>query len=215
VNDLSSEVPMVRRLILKDWYLHRWPIAGYLAGAALSLALLAARYEQPYPTEPQRFTLRDGATLHAAVLEAPSDVAVVLVHGVLASSLPLNRPSGLLREALAAEVVAVDLRGHGTSDGVRTLFFNLPPELPLRAYSYRAMVGGHPADHRRALAAIDVPLLAVVGSADEAFRADRFAEALGPRPGSDLVIVPGATHDGVLVDPRTYEAIRRWGAPAP
>jgi hypothetical protein len=34
-------VDMVTRLVLKDWYLHRWPIAGYLAGGAVALALVA------------------------------------------------------------------------------------------------------------------------------------------------------------------------------
>ena len=31
---------MVKRLILKDWYFYRWPIAGYLAAGALALFLV-------------------------------------------------------------------------------------------------------------------------------------------------------------------------------
>ena len=31
---------MVRRLMLKDWYFHRWSIAGYVAGGALALAII-------------------------------------------------------------------------------------------------------------------------------------------------------------------------------
>jgi ABC-2 type transport system permease protein len=32
---------MVKRLILKDWYFQRWPIAGYTAGGLLALAFIA------------------------------------------------------------------------------------------------------------------------------------------------------------------------------
>lgn len=32
---------MIKRLVLKDWYFQRWPLAAYLAGGALSLALIA------------------------------------------------------------------------------------------------------------------------------------------------------------------------------
>ncbi|HYF64715.1 MAG TPA: ABC-2 transporter permease [Herpetosiphonaceae bacterium] len=32
--------PMVRRLILKDWYFNRWSIAGYLIAGALALAIV-------------------------------------------------------------------------------------------------------------------------------------------------------------------------------
>jgi ABC-2 type transport system permease protein len=32
--------PMVKRLILKDWYFQRWPIAGLLAGGVLAILLM-------------------------------------------------------------------------------------------------------------------------------------------------------------------------------
>ncbi len=283
------------------------------------MAAFAARYEQVYPSEDRRFTMRDGASLAAHSFAARSDTTIVLVHGILGSSLEMNRPSGLLREATGATVVALDLRGHGASggapgdidyigqyeddladvvakvrtarpqgriilaghsmgggialryairsgappvdgyllfapylgakspttpqesrpgedaflrlhlprtlglalwnsvgvtgfNGLGTLFFNLPAELPLTSYSYRAMVGNAPEDHAPALAAIRanrLPLLVVVGSEDEAFRADRYAAALGPEKDA-LRLIEGASHDGVLVDPRAHSTVGRW-----
>ena len=284
-----------------------------------ALAALAARYEQVYPSEARRFPMRDGTVLSGRLFPADSGTTVVLVHGILASSLELNRPAGLLREATSAAVLAIDLRGHGASsgapknidyvnqyeddladvvakvrasrsggrvilaghsmgggivlryaqkpglppvdgyllfapylganspttpqesrpgedaflrlhfprtlglagfnafgitafNGLRTLFFNLPPELPLTSYSYRAMVGNAPTDRVPALAAIraaDRPLLVVVGSRDEAFRADLYATALGNERKA-LRIIEGASHDGVLVDPQALAAVGRW-----
>lgn len=277
-------------------------------------AAFAARFEQPYPAGKRQFKMRDGVTLAAQDFPAKSDTAIVFIHGVLASSFPHNRSSGLLREAISAEVIAIDLRGHGSSggapgdvsyigqyeddvadvirqiraakptgriilaghsmgggialryamkpgappvdgyllfaphlgpkspttpteateagaafvrihlprilgltlfnsagikgfNGLHTLFFNLPEGLPLRSYSYRAMVGMHPSDHVPALAAVDKPLLVVVGSKDEAFRADRYPEVV--RNG-EVVVIEGANHDGVVEDPRALAAVRRW-----
>ena len=39
---------MVKRLILKDWYLQRWAIAGYLAAGVLAVALLAVGSEAAF-----------------------------------------------------------------------------------------------------------------------------------------------------------------------
>ena len=284
-----------------------------------AMAAFAARYEQVYPSEERRFAMRDGTLLAGRLFPGESATTIVLVHGLLASSLELNRPAGLLRDATSASVLAIDLRGHGASggapgdvsyvgqyeddladlvarlragrprgrvilaghsmgggialsyalrpgvppvdgyllfapylgarspttpqearpgedaflrlhlprtlglawfnrfgitgfNGLRTLFFNLPPELPLTAYSYRAMVGNAPADLPRALAALrrgGRPLLVIVGTEDEAFAADRYAEALGPER-SALRLIEGAGHEGVMTDPRTRSEVRRW-----
>jgi len=282
-----------------------------------AIAEFTARMEQPYPAETRRFTMRDKTVLTAQSFPATSDTTILLVHGILSASFLLNRSSGLLREATGAEVVAIDLRGHGSSggfpgdidyigqyeddladvvaalrsakpngkvilaghsmgggialryasrpgvppvdgtlllaphmgpkspttpmerteagdrmlrvhvlrtiglavfnsvgittfNGLHTLFFNLPKEFPLRSYSYRAMVGGSPQDHAPALRAIHHPLLLVAGSKDEAFRSAEYEAAVRPHSRGEVVIVDGATHDGVLHDPRALAAIGRW-----
>lgn len=278
---------------------------------------LAISLEQPYRAVKRSFRMRDGIALNSQYFATDSKTTIVLVHGVLSSSFPLNRTSGLLREAAAAEVVAVDLRGHGASggrpgdidyidqyeddladvireirakrpggkvilaghsmgggialryalrpdappvdgylllaphlgpkspttptepsedgarfvqlhiprilglfvmnsagitafNGLRTLFFNLPPEAPLRSYTYRAMAGSAPDDYRPALAAVRVPLLVIVGSRDEAFKADQYEATIRSYSRGTVTIVPGATHDGVLHDPRAMAAVAAW-----
>lgn len=61
--------------------------------------------------------MRDGKFLHAERFRRKSRTTVILLHGVLGSSRQMNRTAGLLRDALKAEVYALDLRGHGESQG--------------------------------------------------------------------------------------------------
>ncbi len=97
-------------------------------------------------------------------------------------------------------------------NGLRTEFFNLPPELPLRSYTYRAMESQGPSDFRSALSSVTTPLLVVVGSRDEAFVADAFPAVLRDAGKAPPVVVPDATHDGVVHDPRAMAAVRAWWA---
>ncbi len=290
------------------------------------LAASGISFEQPYPAAKRSFRMRDGTVLVSQVLptaDVGSKTTIVYVHGILSSSFPLNHSSGLLREAAAAEVVAIDLRGHGFSggkpgdtdyigqyeddlgdvvqeiragrpggkvilaghsmgggialryamrpdlppvdgyllfapylgwaspttrkeptpaeaeagaefmqihlprilglkllntvgitafNGLRTQFFNLPPALPLRSYSYRASEGMAPADYRPALAAVRAPLLVIVGSRDEAFKAEAYERVIHGNSRGTVTIVPEATHNGVLQDARAMSAIKAWVA---
>jgi alpha-beta hydrolase superfamily lysophospholipase len=108
----------------------------------------------------------------------------------------------------------LNVSGITAFNGLRTEFFNLPPELPLRSYSYRAMESQAPSDYRRALAGATHPLLVVVGSRDEAFVADEFREVLREAGQAPPEIVPDATHDCVVHDPRAMAAVRAWRARA-
>jgi alpha-beta hydrolase superfamily lysophospholipase len=290
---------------------------GPLQVSPEAMAAFTASLQQPYPAAARKFRMRDGTVLASQYFPTGSATTILLVHGVLSSSFPLNRSSGLLRQATGAEVVAIDLRGHGASGGVpgdvryigqyeddlgevvaqiraakpggrvilaghsmgggialryamkrnlpsvdgyllfaphlgekspttpvkatkesanfvqldlsrtlglllfnsvgitafnglQTLFFNLPKEMPLRSYSYRAMMGMSPEDYRPALRAIHQPVLFLAGSADEAFHAEYYEAAIRPYNAGKVVIVPGASHDGVLNDPRTLAAVAGW-----
>ncbi len=103
-----------------------------------------------------------------------------------------------------------NLVGIRAFNGLHTLFFNLPPEMPLRSYTYRALLSMTPADHRRALAAVHAPLLVVAGSADEAFVAAHYATEIQVAEHARLVLVPGANHNGILVDPTALAAVHDW-----
>ena len=47
-----------------------------------------------------------------------SNTTILLLHGVLSSSYIMNRNAGLLREATKSEVIALDFRGQGQSEGI-------------------------------------------------------------------------------------------------
>lgn len=320
VKTLAALAALIAVLFTAAFVMILWSDPEFTAPLEVSpeaLKEIVASFEQPYPAAKRIFRMRDGTKLHSQYLAADSKTTIVLVHGTLSSSLPLNRASGLLREAAKAEVVAIDLRGHGASggtpgdtdyigqyeddladvireiratrpggkvilaghsmgggialryalragmppvdgyllfaphlgikspttptkageagarfaqihiprilglalmnsagittfNGLRTLFFNLPPEVPLRSYSFRAMVATAPDDHRPALAAVRVPLLVIVGSRDEAFKADQYEVTVRSYSRGTVTIVPDATHNGVLRDPRAMAAVTAW-----
>jgi pimeloyl-ACP methyl ester carboxylesterase len=74
-------------------------------------------FEQVYQNSPRKFVVRDGKQLFSYVYKNPSDTTIVLLHGVLSSAYMMNRTAGLLQEATHNEVIALDFRGHGQSEG--------------------------------------------------------------------------------------------------
>ncbi len=75
-------------------------------------------FEQVYKTEPLHFVMRDGKKMFANKFPNHSNITIILLHGVLSSSYTMNKSAGLLREATKAEVIALDFRGHGQSEGI-------------------------------------------------------------------------------------------------
>lgn len=74
-------------------------------------------FEQVYSNVPQKFSMRDGKHLFSYKYEVESNTTIILLHGVLSSAFLMNKTSGLLREATNSEVIALDFRGHGQSEG--------------------------------------------------------------------------------------------------
>jgi pimeloyl-ACP methyl ester carboxylesterase len=74
--------------------------------------------DQVYPYVEERFAARDGASLFARVFGAPAGRTVVLLHGVASDSAAMNTTAGLIQAATGAQVIAVDLRGHGHSGSI-------------------------------------------------------------------------------------------------
>ncbi|MCA9943836.1 MAG: hypothetical protein KC449_10160, partial [Anaerolineales bacterium] len=64
---------------------------------------------------PQQVTMRDGETLFARRFPADSEDTILLLHGVTSDSAAFNSTAQMLRETSGAEVIALDLRGHGQS----------------------------------------------------------------------------------------------------
>lgn len=80
-------------------------------------ALADMGFEQPYESEALEFEMRDGIRIHAKKYAHDAQKTVLLLHGTLANSYTYNKMAGLLREHLQAEVIVIDLRGHGQSGG--------------------------------------------------------------------------------------------------
>lgn len=277
-------------------------------------------FDQVYESEPCKYVLRDGGYLFAQKYPSNSKTTIILLHGVLSSSYTYNKMSGLLRDAADAQVISIDLRGHGQSSGrpgdvdyidqytddladvlskvkeespnnkivmaghsmgggiilryvqrkelpkvdayllfapslghnaptlrtstqensngneaflkihisrimglymlntlgihsydsLNVLFFNLPNEVPLRKYSYRSNMSNAPADYKEGLRAIDKPLLVIVGSNDEAYIANEFEPAIKSYNTGKVVLIEGATHNGIRHNMEAMKAVKQW-----
>lgn len=75
-------------------------------------------FEQVYKSENRFFTVRDDKNIFAYKFAEKSDNTIILIHGVGSNAYMYNKTAGLLKEATQAEVYAIDLRGHGQSDGI-------------------------------------------------------------------------------------------------
>lgn len=283
-------------------------------------ALADMGFEQGYESNPVEFTMPDGKKLKANQFKSDSKTTVILIHGVLSSSFTMNKCAGLIRSAMNAEVYAVDLRGHGNSegkpgdvgfidqyaddlaaivkkiraektagkiilaghsmgggialryamrkdfptvdgyllfapllgqdaptipqtetakqsdgdpflkihiqriiglkmlnsignhqyDGLNVLFFNLPPEMPIRTYSYRANESMSPASYKDGLRAVNKPLLVLVGSKDEAFIASAFEKAVKENSCGEVFVINGVSHDGIRQNAEAMKYVKKW-----
>ena len=63
------------------------------------------------------FTVRDNHKLFAYKFPKESPSTIILIHGVASDAIELLKTAQLLQKATQAEVYAIDLRGHGKSDG--------------------------------------------------------------------------------------------------
>lgn len=90
------------------------------------------------------------------------------------------------------------------------MFFNLPHPF-VNAYSYNAMINSTPADYQAAFAAIDQPLLVIVGSEDETMMANAFPAMLNHiAPNSELRIVSGENHSSIRYSMTLVDAVQTW-----
>ncbi|MBK9090848.1 MAG: alpha/beta fold hydrolase [Holophagales bacterium] len=107
-------------------------------------------------------------------------------------------------------LVMLNILGIRGLNGLDTLYFDVPGDLPIHAYTFRAMASMSPDDYRAALTADAKPLLALVGQNDEAFKAKEYPAVIGLHRNGKTVIIAGETHDGVTVSPLAFDSIRDW-----
>lgn len=82
-----------------------------------SEAIADMGFEQVYKSESRHFIVRDTKRIFAYRFPSQSKNTIILIHGVASNAYMYNKTAGLLQEATQAEVYAIDLRGHGQSDG--------------------------------------------------------------------------------------------------
>ncbi|SFF14591.1 alpha/beta hydrolase [Thermoflexibacter ruber] len=276
-------------------------------------------FEQAYKVNDYYFTVRDKRKIFAYQFPKKTKNTIILVHGVASTAYLYNKTAGLLQEATQAEVFAIDLRGHGKSEGkagdvdyinqyaddladiinivrkqkpkgkiiiaghsmgggitlnyammnnkvkvdgyilfapllghnspaiptptgkvyqeepfmklhimriiglkmlndisnhsqdsLPVMFLNLPESDPLRSYSYRANQSMAPDDYKRGLQSVNVPALVLVGNKDEAFYAPAIEKAVLENSKADVIVIEGASHNGIRHHPKSYQAINHW-----
>jgi len=74
-------------------------------------------FEQVYKSENRFFTVRDNKRIFVYRFAKKSDNTIIVIHGVSSNAYMYNKTAGLLQEATQTEVYAIDLRGHGQSEG--------------------------------------------------------------------------------------------------
>lgn len=74
-------------------------------------------FEQVYKSENYYFKARDNRKIFAYRYPTKSPNTIILLHGVGSSAYMYNKTAGLLQQATQSEIFAIDLRGHGQSQG--------------------------------------------------------------------------------------------------
>jgi pimeloyl-ACP methyl ester carboxylesterase len=100
--------------------------------------------------------------------------------------------------------------GNHEYDSLNVLFFNLPENSPVTKYTHRSNMSNAPADYRDGLKAVNKPLLIIVGSEDEVMDAAKFQPAMEQYSEGELLIVEGATHNGIRHSEEAMMKIKEW-----
>jgi pimeloyl-ACP methyl ester carboxylesterase len=93
-----------------------------------------------------------------------------------------------------------------------TMVCHVTEDARVGSYTFRAMASAGPDDYVDGVAALDAPLLVIVGSEDEAFHPDEYAPVVAAHarvPGR-VELVEGANHNGVHHDPRAIALTAEW-----
>ena len=107
-------------------------------------------------------------------------------------------------------LVMLNAAGVRWLNGFDTLFFNVPAQYPIHAYTFRAMVSMTPEDHVVAMTADAKPLLVIVGRNDEAFHADRYASVVSLHQHGETVVIEGETHDSIVHSSVALRTAAEW-----
>ena len=92
--------------------------------------------------------------------------------------------------------------------------FNMPEKArngtETLSYSFRLNTGYAPRNYKRDLAAITQPLLVVIGTADDAFRADQYEPVVSRYSTGKVELLDGVTHMGSVVELEIRPVVKAW-----
>ena len=161
-----------------------------------------------------------GLTLRLAGGEYADGVdAWLLIAPMLGPEAPTNRSDagGWVQLRLPRIVALTVLNNFGITalDNLEVVHFNLPEAYrtgrETLVYSWRMIQGFGPRDYRTELAAIEAPVLVVIGEHDEAFVAERYAPVMQDHaPHGRVVVMPALRHMDIVSDSLTIDLYARW-----
>ena len=103
--------------------------------------------------------------------------------------------------------------GIGGFNDSQVVFYNHPtdsPQAPVGRYTYRALSNTAPTNHKAALAAVDRPLLVLVGSNDEPFVPEQFKPVVEENSDGKVMLFEGLGHESIMFDPDAIAAAGKW-----
>jgi non-heme chloroperoxidase len=149
----------------------------------------------------------------------PAADGYVLLAPYLGPAAPTTKPDagGWARPDIPAITALVAKAAQGDTSGqdAIVLRFNQPASIAapgqVLAYSFRMVASFTPRpDLGRELSALRRPLLVLTGDRDESFHADQYGPTIAPHAAGTFRTLPGVTHIGLVVNPRTAEEIEAW-----
>ena len=143
----------------------------------------------------------------------------VLLAPFLGPQAPTTRPAAggwaIVDVPKIVELATKAAQGDTSGQDAIVVRFNQPPSDYTRyqvlANSFRMLMSYTPGpDLARDLAGIRRPLLVLTGDRDESFYPDRYEPTIAPHARGTFTVLPGVTHLGLVVNPRTAREIEAW-----
>ncbi len=151
--------------------------------------------------------------------DGPAVDGYVLLAPYLGPQAPTTKPdAGGWAKADVPKIVELSMKtamGDTSGQDQIVLRFNQPPSESTRyqvlANTFRMVMSYTPRrDLTRDLTGLRRPLLVLVGDRDESFYAERYEPTIAPHAKGTFTVLPGVTHLGLVVNPRTTEEIEAW-----
>jgi alpha-beta hydrolase superfamily lysophospholipase len=105
----------------------------------------------------------------------------------------------------------LNILGITAANDTPVLYFNRPQQTA--AYTYDAVLSAQPTmpnDAPKALAAMKVPLLVLVGEKDEVFNAAAYPAFVAEHSRGKTIVMPGLTHNGLINDSAVAGKVADW-----